>query len=130
MATINHYDEHTGRYLQLKVDDEQIAKERSRAQAGERHALRRAQVLRRCLRLLDSGVATPEHVLGEAFNAGHTIGSGVADFTRLESDVIDCLALITFNAFEESVLPAGLSPEFKDFLQAVRKLKECTKYEY
>lgn len=54
----------------------------------------RPAAIRRCLRLLDAG-ASIEHVVGEAYNAGHIEGSGVSRFTDAESDLIDSFRLLS-----------------------------------
>lgn len=54
----------------------------------------RSSAIRRCLRLIDAG-ASIEHVVGEAYNAGHTAGSGVNRFTEAESDMLACWRLLS-----------------------------------
>lgn len=54
----------------------------------------RETVIRRCLRQHDAG-ASIEHILGEAYNAGHVEGSGVKRFTEIEVDMLASLRLLS-----------------------------------
>lgn len=54
----------------------------------------RETTIRRCLRQHDAG-ASIEHILGEAYNAGHVDGSGVKRFTEVEVDMIAAVRMLS-----------------------------------
>lgn len=54
----------------------------------------RPLAIRRCLRMIDAG-ASIEHVIGEAYNAGHIAGSGVSLFSEAESDLLASMRLLS-----------------------------------
>jgi uncharacterized membrane protein len=124
---IQHFDEHSGRFLQLEIPDDYLRQQREAAQSAERFSIRRTVVMRRCLRLLDAG-ASPEHALGEAFNAGHTSGSGVAELTQAEIAVLGTLCEITDQALD---IASMAHPEaFRRFAAALRDLRKNPSYEF
>lgn len=53
----------------------------------------------RMLALLESG-ASIEHVIGEAYNAGHSAGSGVRFFTDAENDLLEAVRLLSLYAID------------------------------
>jgi hypothetical protein len=117
---INHYDEFSGRFLMLEVSEHDVALAREQAQIKEQGALRRTVVMRRCLRLLDSG-ATPEHVIGQAYNYGHLDGSGASALTEAEMHVLESLPEVKDGMLDIVKLGA---PTFAEAVVALRSRRD------
>ena len=120
MAIIHHFDNFTGRFIELEVSDAHILDRRRAAQEREQGSLQREQVLRRCLRLLDSGQASADYALGLAYNSGHAIGSGQKDMTELDRGVLE--ALIELDEHELS----KIKQRCPGFVRAVDALRKAT----
>lgn len=92
----------------------------------------RARAIRRCLRLIDAG-ATIEHVVGEAYNAGHVDGSDVRRFTDAEADLLQGISMM---ADGELAAMTARFPVIADLILGVRlaaeklgeEQRECPKH--
>jgi hypothetical protein len=115
---IHHFDEYTGRFIELTVSEEQVRRKREEAIQNEKQALVREQALRRINRMLDSGACTPEHAVGAAYNAGHAIGSRQIGLTELDNEVLAHLGELANDDLDD--LRSG-SPGFVKAVEQWRK---------
>lgn len=90
-TVIHHFDNHSGRFIELHVSDEDMENARRNAQAREQRSLRREATLDTCRSLYANG-ASLDHVLGKAFNAGHAFGSGQVKMTEKDMRILDIIA--------------------------------------
>lgn len=119
---IHHFDEYTGRFIELTVSEEQIRQKREEAIRNEKQTLLREQALRRINRMLDSGACTPEHAVGAAYNAGHAIGSRQIELTELDNEVLAHLGELD----DANLNALALTPNCRAFVGAVRQWQRAS----
>lgn len=85
----------------------------------------RATDLRRCLRLLDGG-ASIEHVLGQAWDSGHSEGSGLKELTAYDLQSLESLGAVDTEDLDqwERAFPALVQSERERRAAELRAAKE------
>lgn len=117
---IHHFDTQTNRFIEIEVSEEQLQK--GRLGVTERRATVRDGSLQFCRELLASG-ASPEHVAGYAWSAGHADGSKTAHLTDLDYQVLEALEELNGD------LLAELKRHAPAFVQAVIDQRKAAKHD-